>query len=633
MNASALKIGSFVPQAQQDAALISAIELNVAIGGVMLLLFILCRKAFTRSYLLHKFSGNVHSSNGIISWLLPMITYRWHEMYETHGLDSMLFLRFVVCCGQMVLIMCAFGLIILLPVDATGRRQYLPTIDPLYASGTAVLSMSNIDASDPRDTMRFWVHLISVYFNSIVCYFFLFRMFSIYHKYVLKHRSKVSPENVTVRIAGVPNYMTDQAVAELLDRFFPGKILAVHHQPHLPNLVALREKIADLKFDKSRALEEYHTTGDLPLIRPPLPHFSYGSWLLFWRKKVDAITYYSQQISALNTQISRLQKEMNMKRTSVVFVTFTDISSAKLCAQSVLDGNPFRWSRALAPEPNDIIWENHSKDRVLRVLQSIFITGLCVFLIIFWMVPVGFASSLANIEVLNQIPGVRETLHLLCSNECGPWIRGVLPSLILTLSYMVLLPLLRFLSKHQGFYSYSLVEDHTLWKFYSFLIFNMFFGSMLATTFFGVIDELLKYSQNPFLIISLLAQQLPSQVLFFINYLLINTFISFGLTLWRPFSIVYHVSRLICCCVKFRVDIEKVYQPEDFDYPYYYGNHILVFLLVLTYSSISPLILPFGLLYFIIGYFVHKHNNLFVHQQPFEGFGNMWPTVFTQSML
>jgi len=76
---------------------------------------------------------------------------------------------------------------------------------------------------------------------------------------------------------------------------------------------------------------------------------------------------------------------------------------------------------------------------------------------------------------------------------------------------------------------------------------------------------------------------------------------------------------------------EKVlHNPRPFDYPYALASDLLVFTMVLTYSSIATMALIFGLIYFLLANLSTRYNLVYAFKQPFEGWGKKWNTVFVR---
>lgn len=61
-----------------------------------------------------------------------------------------------------------------------------------------------------------------------------------------------------------------------------------------------------------------------------------------------------------------------------------------------------------------------------------------------------------------------------------------------------------------------------------------------------------------------------------------------------------------------------------------YCNHLFIFIIAITYSFISPIIIPFAAIYFALGWVVYKYQIVHVFVQPFESGGVFWPIVYSR---
>jgi hypothetical protein len=174
------------------------------------------------------------------------------------------------------------------------------------------------------------------------------------------------------------------------------------------------------------------------------------------------------------------------------------------------------------------------------------------------------------------------------------------------------------LSKQQGFKSYSELEDCVLRRYYHFAIFNVLIVFLLGTTFLTTILNVL---YTPTSIIQLLAESLPQGANFFLNFILFNS-CSHAMELAQLGTQLF--GRLFIL-LPFVSSTPRIFQrrssPWSFPYYYYYPNHILVFVIVLTYSIIQPLILLFGLLYYCIALVVFKHQFAYAYVRRYEANG------------
>jgi len=70
--------------------------------------------------------------------------------------------------------------------------------------------------------------------------------------------------------------------------------------------------------------------------------------------------------------------------------------------------------------------------------------------------------------------------------------------------------------------------------------------------------------------------------------------------------------------------------PSDFGYATRVPNDMLIITVALCYSVIAPMILPFTILYFAVGWFVLRNQALNVYVPSYESNGRMWPHMHTR---
>ncbi|CAG8672498.1 16389_t:CDS:10 [Cetraspora pellucida] len=73
--------------------------------------------------------------------------------------------------------------------------------------------------------------------------------------------------------------------------------------------------------------------------------------------------------------------------------------------------------------------------------------------------------------------------------------------------------------------------------------------------------------------------------------------------------------------------------PPFLDYGQELPPVILIFVIVLVYSSITPIILPLGAIYFFLGYLTYKYLLLHVYFHPYETSGLVWPKIFHRIII
>lgn len=87
----------------------------------------------------------------------------------------------------------------------------------------------------------------------------------------------------------------------------------------------------------------------------------------------------------------------------VSFVTFDSRWGAAVCAQTQQSKNPTRWLTEWAPEPRDVYWQNLAIPFFTLSIRRLLISISVFALVFFYMIPIAFVQSLANLEGLEKV--------------------------------------------------------------------------------------------------------------------------------------------------------------------------------------------------------------------------------------
>lgn len=91
---------------------------------------------------------------------------------------------------------------------------------------------------------------------------------------------------------------------------------------------------------------------------------------------------------------------------------------------------------------------------------------------------------------------------------------------------------------------------------------------------------------------------------------MIRFFVGYGLELSRIIPlIIFHVKRKYLC--KTEAELKEAWAPGDLGFATRIPNDMLIATIVLCYSVIAPIILPFGVLYFGLGWLVLRNQASF----------------------
>ncbi|CAJ0888426.1 997_t:CDS:10 [Entrophospora sp. SA101] len=472
---------------------------------------------------------------------------------------------------------------------------------------------------------------------SIASYYFMFynyREFSnVRHRYYLKWKETITSRTVMVTV--IPKRIqTDRALAEFYDSLGFGPVESAVIYRYVRRLRhAINDRLKALKklemayteylgnpctdddYDRDETLKAFEhaqtidpsstdevTSAVLSPVGRNRPTMRTGLFGLFG-KKVDKIEYYTEKFNEIDKMVQRGRRGA-YHSSSVGFVTFENITSAQLAAQILIRPEPFQCQTTLAPEPRDIYWSNLTIRNREYLIRTIWVNIIVFFIVFLWSGPITFFASLLSLEALSKIfPWLA---NLANKNEMlKGLIQGTLPTLAVSLFNIVVPKIMIVLSKRQGFHARSVIEFSTFAKYYFFLLFNVLLAFTVAGAVFTTIQEII---DNPTGIAHKLATTLPQIASFFVNFVMIQ-----GIGLFPAHLLqIKEVAVVIFKRLKAKTPRSYAYAnvPPFLDYGEELPPMVLIFVIVLVYSSIAPIILPF------------------VYFHPYETAGLAWPKIF-----
>jgi hypothetical protein len=215
-----------------------------------------------------------------------------------------------------------------------------------------------------------------------------------------------------------------------------------------------------------------------------------------------------------------------------------------------------------APPPNDIFWRNVGLPDNARKTGTLLSTVATTTLCFFWSIPVAFLSSLTEVDSLKEnLPTLAKWVEAL------PWLESFLatiaPLLLLLLNEGVLPNVLKWFSTWEGLVGAPQLEASTFVKLSAFAVsqnheFQLaLLGKALVShplvqivqTFFvsaisgSITAELANILDNPEDIVVLLGNSLATQSSYFIQIVLVFTFMVQGVALLRLQPIAVAVLR------------------------------------------------------------------------------------------
>ncbi|KAL6620820.1 hypothetical protein ACP70R_035959 [Stipagrostis hirtigluma subsp. patula] len=520
-----------------------------------------------------------------LNWMPAALKMPQDELINHAGLDSVVYLRIYLTGLKIFVPITILAFAVLVPVNWTND-----TLESMKVVFTPIdkLSISNI----PNGSKRFIAHLAMAYFITFWTCYVLMREYEIVTKMRLRFLAaeKRRPDQFTVLVRNIPPD-PDESISELVEHFF-----LVNHPDHYlrHQVVYNANKLADL-VEKKKKMRNWFDYYQLKYERNPSERPTTKTGFLgCFGSKVDAIDYYKSEIEKIGKEEAEERKKVMKDPKSVVpaaFVSFRSRWGAAVCAQTQQTSNPTIWLTEWAPEP--------------RMVQS-----------------------LANIEGIEKaLPFLKPLIEV---RSIKSFIQGFLPGIALKI-FLILLPtILMFMSKFEGLVSQSSLERRSASKYYIFLFFSVFLGSIITGSALEQLKTFLHQSAND--IPRIIGVSIPMKATFFITYVMVDgwTGIAGEILRLKPL-IFFHLKNSFL--VKTEKDREEAMDPGSICFDSTEPRIQLYFLLGLVYAAVTPFLLPFILVFFGFAYVVYRHQIINVYNQRYESGAQFWPSVHGRILI
>ncbi|XP_027082720.1 CSC1-like protein At1g32090 isoform X1 [Coffea arabica] len=564
---------------------------------------------------------NVKTYFTFLNWMPQALKMSEAEIIDHAGLDSAVFLRIYLLGLKIFVPMAAVALVVLIPVNVSDGTLYSLNKD-LVISNIDKLSISNVRSK----SIKFFFHISMQYLFTFWTCCLLYKEYSWVASMRLRFLASQGrrAEQFTVLVRNIP-HVSGRSTSDSVESFFsknhPEHYLchqAVYNANKFARLVRKRNRLQNwldynqLKFERNPEKRRRRKNGFLGL----------------WGEKIDSIDFYKHQIKELDKKLT-MERQKVLKDPKAImpaaFVSFNSRWGAAVCAQTQQSKNPTLWLTKWAPEPRDIYWKNLAIPYVSLTIRR-FIISVAVFaLIFFYMIPIAFVQSLANLEGLEKVaPFLRPVTEL---KFIKSFLQGFLPGLALKIFLFALPTILMIMSKVEGYVAKSTLERKAAAKYYYFMLVNVFLGSIIAGTAFQQLRAFLHQSATQ--IPRTIGVSIPMKATFFITYIMVDGWAGIASEILRLKPLViFHLKNMFI--VKTERDRVKAMDPGSVDFPETLPSLQLYFLLGLVYAVVTPILLPFILVFFAFAYFVYRHQVINVYNQQYESAGAFWPHVHSR---
>ncbi|GAB4857950.1 hypothetical protein Ancab_015855 [Ancistrocladus abbreviatus] len=553
-----------------------------------------------------------------LNWMPQAMRMSEAELIEHAGLDSAVFLRIYILGLKIFVPITILAILVLVPVNISGGTLFFLRKE-LVTSNIDKLSISNVQ---PK-SIKFFIHISMQYLFTFWTCFMLYKEYdkvaSMRLNFLASQQRRV--EQYTVLVRNVP-HISGRSISDSVDIFFkknhPNTYLchqAIYNANKFAWLVRKRNRVQNW-LDYNQLKFERH-----PDKRPTRKK----GFLGLWGERVDSIDFYQQQLKELDRKLT-MERQRIIKDPRfimpVAFVSFNSRWGAAVCAQTQQSKNPTLWLTSWAPEPRDVYWRNLAIPFFSLSIRKLVIAISVFALVFFYMIPIAFVQSLANLEGLERVaPFLRKVIEL---KFIKSFLQGFLPGLALKLFLYFLPAILLVMSKIEGHVAISALERQAASKYYYFMLVNVFLGSIVTGTAFQQLHAFLH--QAPSQIPRTIGVSIPMKATFFITYIMVDGWAGIASEILRLKPLViYQLKNMFL--VKTERDREKAMDPGSVDFPETLPSLQLYFLLGLVYAVVTPILLPFILVFFLFAYLVYRHQIINVYNQQYESVGAFWPYV------
>ncbi|KAH7890363.1 hypothetical protein F5I97DRAFT_16920 [Phlebopus sp. FC_14] len=643
--------------------------LSSIIGTVAFLLFSYCRSRwpvlFAPRTKLKGFSPHeAHAHSAFFGWIMPTLRTSEFTVLQIVGLDAAVLLGFFKMSFYLFSVCSIFAVAILMPINWKQNNIGIGGGADEDDSDWPQWLSSNIEDTPPVG--RDWLDLISDANSYLTVHFLFTYLFTIlalrflYKNYrrFIRSRQLFSLELVhsipgrTVMVTSLPPYLrSERALAE----YFENMGLSVES-------VSVCREITTLKIlldQRTRALLELESAwtkyvgnpsvvesydpsenvvpqlGDVePSIlegqhpRFVVPHRQRPTLRPGWfSRKVDALEYLETKFKEADEKVKKWRRAGKTKVTQVAFVTFEKMSSAQIAVQTAHSPDPWEIKTRPAPEPRDIVWANIGHTPGSLLSRELLVQAGVVLLLFFWIFPItALASLLSYKEIKKVMPWLGRLID--SNDKIRAIVQNSLPSVAMVTLNALLPFILEGLTYAQGYRARSLIEYSMLRKYFLFLLVNVVFIFLLASTYWQLVRDL---ANSPAKIPEKLAEALQKGRAkhFFLSYVILQ---AFGIMPLQLLNLGILIPRMVLRIFVTRTprDFAELNAPPMINYGVVYPQAILLFVITILYSVVQPLIVIFGAIYFGMAYVVYKYKLLFVFYKPYESQGQAWPITFVR---
>lgn len=546
-----------------------------------------------------------HDSN-VCSWIPAFFRVKDKDILKKSGQDAIQYLTFQRYLIIYTTIVMVLVVAIIVPVNFSGNNIGNKT-------DFGHTTIGNLDPDSPL----LWVHAV------LAVAFLILLVGLMRHFHVNLEFEEDEQVSRTLMISGIPH-----------DQCFKNQI-SQHFEEAYPEAsvvdVQFAYNISDLvKLDKNRRVAEeallvskieYEKTG----IRPTMTPVTCGRCCCCCTscgcQEVDAIEHYESVALEYREKCEKEKVTAYQSPAGIAFVTFhTDIMAARVRSDfedsckgtsnpqnSSLSENlmVWAWNVHYAPSPENIYWENLSKSKWKWWVTAIIANLILLIILFFFTTPLIIINSLNELEYLKPIQE-----HI---TNISPLLVEFLPTLLLW-TFSALLPTVVYYSDSTFIGHWTRTAEHhaIMVKTFIFLLLMVLvlpsLGLTSAKALFQwfVLDKESSFRWRCIFV--------AGHGAFFVNYVITAAFIGTALELIRFSELFMYALKLSLAHSSAEKTAVRKAVVWEFQYGSQYAWMLCVFAVIMAYSLLCPLVVPFGWVYMILKHAVDRYNIYFAYK-------------------
>lgn len=320
-------------------------------------------------------------------------------------------------------------------------------------------------------------------------------------------------------------------------------------------------------------------------------------------------------IADKNAELERMRGDQDQfEYGNTAFVRFDSQTEAHAFARLVssTDKKNRLISTQVEVVPEDIEWSNTSMNAYQRKVRTAISWALTIGLIITWAIPVAFVGIVSNVDALCAQVSWLAWICTLPEAALGI-IKGVLPPALLAILFLLLPIVLRMLVKLQGEILNSQIELKTFSRYW---LFQVIHGFLIVTLASGLISALANIDELAGQVPTLLATKLPNASIFFLTYVLVQTFSSAAKVYSRAIPMALYSLRNLIGGGTPRKVYTSQWKMEQFKWAKTWPPICLIICICIVYSVIQPVITLLTLVAFVLLYAAYKYVIYWAADQP-----------------